>query len=474
MTNIFKTTILTLIGCALYTATTSADPKTPNQEPNQPDYAKPITPEKLKEDLDFLFKTIKEVHPNIYAYTSKEEFKPIRAELYSRIDRPMNCREFYKLVAPMVSEIKNGHTYMWPFSFGGKDKVFPIALHWDRENAILAADYGANKLPLGGTILAFNGEHASKIIQKFGRYHAAEGKNANLRMVEHHAFLWFWLKLEYGQTNPLVLKIKTLDAKIKDYLVKPKTLQEIYKANPDLNKRRAAFGSYRYIPEYETGLLAISCFTSDAEFRKFLEDTFGKIKKDKVPSLIVDIRKNPGGNSVLGDVLLDYLTDKPFRQFEGGEVKISRQAGNLRQFQREFPDRKLEIGCLVPIEVSFEQPKYNPLRFQGRKFVLIDGRVYSSANSFASAIKCFDIATLIGEETGGTTTCYGDCLHLELPNSGLKFDVAHKYFVEAGGKPDGRGVLPDYEVEQEPEDTAKGVDTVLQFTLNLIKDSKSN
>jgi len=32
------------------------------------------------------------------------------------------------------------------------------------------------------------------------------------------------------------------------------------------------------------------------------------------------------------------------------------------------------------------------------------------------------------------------------------------------------GIIPDYEVKQKPEDTAKGVDTVLQFTLNLIKD----
>ena len=34
-------------------------------------------------------------------------------------------------------------------------------------------------------------------------------------------------------------------------------------------------------------------------------------------------------------------------------------------------------------------------------------------------------------------------------------------------------LLSDYEVKQKPEDTAKGVDTALQFTLNLIKDPNS-
>ena len=47
--------------------------------------------------------------------------------------------------------------------------------------------------------------------------------------------------------------------------------------------------------------------------------------------------------------------------------------------------------------------------------------------------------------------------------------VPSKLIFQACGKSDGRGVIPDYEVSQKPEDTAEGVDTVLQFTLELIK-----
>ena len=56
-----------------------------------------------------------------------------------------------------------------------------------------------------------------------------------------------------------------------------------------------------------------------------------------------------------------------------------------------------------------------------------------------------------------------------LPNTELSFSVAAKRFVDAGGKEDGRGIIPDYEVKQKPEDTAKSIDTALEFTLNLIK-----
>ena len=436
----------------------------------KPRYSKLIPPDKLKEDLDFLLKTIEEVHPNMYAYTSKEKFTSLCEELYKDIAHPMNDREFYRLVAPTVASLKNGHTYIRPFSLTGDDKVFPIGLHWNGEDIILQNDYVGNMLPLGGTILAINGEDARKVIQKIVRYSPDEYKETNPCAIEYYGFLWIWLWLEYGQDDPLALRIKNTDGEIKEYSVKPTSLAEIFRVNESLNKNKDGLVSYKHIAKYNTGIIEINSFSGGStEFRKFLEDTFGKIKKNKVPNLIIDIRKNGGGNSVLGDALLDYLTDRPFRQFEGGQVKISKQAGNLRQFQREFPDRKLEIGSLVPVEVSFEQPKYNPLRFEGRKFILIDGAVYSSANSFASAIKCFNIATLLGEETGGTTTAYGDCLHFSLPNSKLLLDVAYKYFVEACGKPDGRGVIPDYEVKQKVEDTAQGVDTVLQLTLDLIK-----
>ena len=46
--------------------------------------------------------------------------------------------------------------------------------------------------------------------------------------------------------------------------------------------------------------------------------------------------------------------------------------------------------------------------------------------------------------------------------------MACKYFVCAGSAEDGRGVLPDHEVTQSPADAAKGVDTALQFALDLI------
>ncbi|HUU18143.1 MAG TPA: hypothetical protein VMW72_13415 [Sedimentisphaerales bacterium] len=143
-------------------------------EPNKPDYLKEIPPDKLKEDLDLLFKTIEEVHPNMYAYTSKEEFDPLSEKLYESIDHPMNRLEFYKLVAPVVAKLKSGHTLITPWQLfqeylqnGGK--VFPIELHWDGECVVLNDAYTPIALPLGGTILEINGGNAPKVIRRISR-----------------------------------------------------------------------------------------------------------------------------------------------------------------------------------------------------------------------------------------------------------------------------------------------------------------
>jgi hypothetical protein len=427
-------------------------------------YFKIFGTDKLKEDLDFLFQTINEVHPNMYAYISKQEFSKLSDQLYNQISKPMSRLEFYKAVAPVVASLKNGHTYICPLSLTGKDKVFPLGLCWDGQKVILQNHYAGNELPLGGTVLAINGQDARKVIQRLARYFPDEYKNANLREIEHVEFLWFWLWLEYGKAESLDVRIKGTDREVENYVVKAVPLEQARKHRRYDRKENY---TYRYMPEYRTGLIEFNQFTDFETFEQFLHDTFNKLKEQQASNLIIDIRENRGGNSRLGDALLNYLTDEPFRQYEKYQIKISAQLLKIRQ---NMPEAKARIGSLVTGEVSFTQPEDNPLRFTGQKFVLTGRITFSSANCFASAIKCFNIATLIGEETGGTTTSYGDCLYFYMPNSNLRFDVAHKYFVEACGKPDGRGVIPDYEVHQEPEDMAKGIDTVLQFTLNLIRD----
>jgi len=486
MANI-KAITLTLLCLCLCAANSFAEPQALSQGPNQPAYQKVIPPDKLKEDLDFLFKTIEEVHPNMYAYTGKEDFNPLRRQLYRSINHPINRLEFYKLTAPVIASLKNGHTFMEPPSVdfqqytqkGGK--FFRIGLHYDGENVTLSDYCGPLQLSNGLEVLAIDSQNSKEFLVSTAKYFAAEGKSHNLAIPQRKGWLPMFLWLEKGDVESVVLQVKTNEGDVKHYNIKAMSRDEVkdYQAQQDskaesqtnsASKPADKSYSYRYIQEYDTGLIEFNSFRGMEQFKKFLKETFTNIRDQNVSSLIIDIRKNPGGSSSLGDELLKYLTDRPFRQFEKVKIKLSRQLFETQSGLRmRYPS--LAVGSIVTDEGRFKKPQDNPLRFEGRVFVLIGPNSASSSVSFASAVKHFNIGTLIGQQTIDTTVNYGDCIRNELPNSGLYFSVACKYFVEAGGKPDGRGLSPNYEVSQNPQDTANDVDTVLQFTLNLIKDA---
>ncbi len=448
--------------------------------------AEVIPTDQLKEDVDFLFKTIEEVHPNMFAYMSEEEFATHRDGLYERIGRPMNRLEFYKEVAPVVAKLRNGHTQVYPFLTEFKEhlesggKIFAISLRFDGENVILTKNYCHEKLPVGGAVLEINGMDASQVLGRYATYFAAECRDVNRSVLEQDKLLWSLLWLEHGDRGTLNLKMRSSDSTVREYGLRPVTLEQATTQKAKLGSAGQKAYTYRFLQEAGAGLIDIRSFGNMKDlgrFQTFLKESFKEIKEQSVTSLVIDVRQNPGGTSNLAKALLEFLTDEPIREFDEFGIKFSEpyckaNPGVLDQFKKNFPEKKLEVGAFVKFSAK-EWPRpparENPLRYGGQTFVLIDGGTASASVMFASAVGGLGIGTLIGTETMDTTSVYGECFNFGLPNSGLQVSVACKYFLFVGGKDDGRGLVPDHEIEQKPEDVAKGADTVLNFALDLIR-----
>ena len=348
--------------------------------------------------------------------------------------------------------------------------VFAVGLRWDGQNAIVKEDYGPENLPLGGKLLEINGQDANSVIYKCANYKADECKNGDPWIIEKADFFRFFLWLEFGDVKTLNLRIRAKDGKEDYYTVTTIPARKLAgQVKDNANK-----WSYRPLPEYNAGLMEINQWDNTPKFKEFLNETFEIIADNKTSNLIIDIRNNPGGRSPPVQWTLEYLTDKPFRTAEKVETKVSQQllhatGRTLEEFRRKLGDESTEVGCVIIQNIHLRTPKDRPYRFGGHIFVLIGRQTASASVEFASAIKCFNIGILVGEETGDTTVSFGNTFSFKLNNSRLRFGVPSKLIFQACGKPDGRGVIPDYEVNQTPEDTAKGIDTVLQSTLNLIK-----
>ncbi|MBF2798974.1 hypothetical protein J5295_09775 [Riemerella anatipestifer] len=58
----------------------------------------------------------------------------------------------------------------------------------------------------------------------------------------------------------------------------------------------------------------------------FADSAFAEIKNRNIKNLIIDIRKNGGGNSMVGDILLQYIAKTNFRQYSDNTlIEISNQ-----------------------------------------------------------------------------------------------------------------------------------------------------
>ena len=109
-------------------------------------------------------------------------------------------------------------------------------------------------------------------------------------------------------------------------------------------------------------------------------------------------------------------------------------------------------------------------RFKGNVYIFIDGWVGSSTGHFASLVKHNSFATLIGEESGSTYTTNDGSKGHTLSHTGISYRMATMTFTTtAKNLLDERGVFPEHHIAQNISDFLDNKDTVLQYTLDLIK-----
>ena len=434
-----------------------------------------LTPTQMKGDLDFLMKTVLPAHPDPYAYIARGDFEKIVADTYQAVQQPLTVDEFYLRAEFLLASLRNGHTQLRiPQGWGGRvhgGKLFPLLMRVEKQRVYLLAYYGKEPLPIGSEIVSIQGRPAISVAKQVAAYFPKEGKEGNDAYLELPNMIWFCLALEFRNVQELSMEIKDKTGKKTAWRIPAAPLKEVLKQLKRSSTTTARSSmpplEYTYREQDKTGLLTVNVFGNDLEFKTLVKGIFLDLKSKKVKNLVIDARQCPGGNSQLADFLLDYLTDKPWRQFTMVTIKFSDLY--IEQRNPKFFLWRPKNGKVVTDTPLFTWPSFNTCRFHGKIYLLIGPQSYSTTTSFAAVVKHLKIGTLIGEETGDTITCYGDVLNYSLPNSGLNGIVSSKHFVGAGCSRPGQGVLPDYQVRATQKEMAEGCDSALDFTWNLIR-----
>lgn len=207
------------------------------------------------------------------------------------------------------------------------------------------------------------------------------------------------------------------------------------------------------------------------EYGRYFRDFFAGLEKSDATGLIVDLRDNDGGNTLVGQMLLSYLTRRPYRIFAEKRWRVSRHMQDRVRGMGAWSERYLAAapgGYLVEVP-PLESPPEVKHSFRGPSVLLIGPRTRSAAMMTANAARDFDLLPVLGSPTTSPPNFFGESYRYNLPHSGLRASISSAEFIRANGDANDPGtVLPHLEVA-DADGIASVQDEVVAVGIALIE-----
>jgi hypothetical protein len=411
-------------------------------------------PEQLKEDLSSLYQQLDSVHFNLYHKHNKAQFDTVYHEIMQNLSAPLNDFQFYwDCELPLFNLMKDAHSAaIFPFDLnksfskqGGK--FLPLEVEINDGKIYLKQNLSKKKIPHYSSILAVNGIPTAQILTALRKLSNNEISDSEHRyMAYFFPRILYWL---YGFDKEFKVKISTPKGKIRSFKLQGIALAEYKKqTNPDYEF---------YYLEDSIGVLDINRCEGRENFASFCDSIFSILNKNETPFLIIDIRDNGGGSTYHGDTLFSYLTNAPYTQYGPVDLKIS---------PRVSPNT--DSTYFTHYDKVQPRARHNPKLYAGKIYMLANKNSFSSAAMLAATFKCYNMGTLVGQETGGVQIFFDEPLLLTLANTKLRFLASYQYRYCSCGRETHRGIIPDYSVEWSLEDKIKQLDSELELIKKLI------
>lgn len=441
--------IFPLVGFLLFSCGSPSPEKKASEERVPLKSYRIFQPAELKEDFKILVTTLREAHPDLYRVHSREIIDRKIAAIDSAISKPQSYLEFLKLLAPLFVEIGCIHT-QWSqspdFIRFRNDSIplFPLQLEIRDEHFYVKRNFSSDPTIHEGTeIISIDGEKAGPYLSKNYALLPVDGEIESIqqRWLEayfpnHHSNFW-----EQPNTFQLVLKNE-------DGLIEPKMLPALLKKEFRSNQNAPAIAAplLQFSITDSIGLLTIRSFDetvlikSGFDYNSFLDSSFNELRRQKISSLILDLRGNSEGDLICGEQLFSRLSLSPFTYVT--QIKSRNDtAFSFRNHISSFPAESRTT--FLPLT---QEMKHEPLAFHGRLFVLTDGWNTGAAGFFCARIKKRPLIYFAGEETGSCTFGMNTAaLTLLLPNTGITVTIPTiQLIADNNDYISVRGVQPNY------------------------------
>ena len=343
---------------------------------------KDYTIKQITGDFTFLREKLIETHPNPFMFISKEDLNNGLNNLITMTGDIDKVTFFFKLMA-IFSKIKDSHTRVKGIEKALSEEKYPIRLKYIENQYYISAIEKEYKEYIGAKILSLNSILIKDVISKVKEVIPHENEIVLSNAIEKWIYEPDFLKYLDIIDNSLILEIQTEQGtiKLKPYEISEEQLYDPRRENILKSETLNPKGLYwsKYYKELSTFYLQYNeCEDiTEEEIRGIIEE----IKEKNSKYIVVDLRNNIGGSSLILDPLTKFFYEN--------------------------------------------QDKYIPV-------VFLSNYTYSAAIINALNILDSKNALSIGTKTAGSPTKFGETTTITLPNTNIEIVISTKYFEEKG------------------------------------------
>ncbi len=372
---------------------------------------KDFSKKEIEEDFNELTNIIETKVPSPFYYSSREKYDSVKKYLKKHIPDSASLNDIYKTLYTLVQTLNDAHfsLYLPDNYFSERIQYFPFKVLIVGNKLFVKENCSSEKrIERGSEIISINSIPVETIVAAIG--------SCNFKLPNEAHFFEEWNETVFYKRLFILFNVKgtftiTL-SKGKSFKVNGisgKLLRDSKKSdNKPIFK----------ILDNEIGYLKIPSLiwnkNGDREnFDRSIDSAFMVLQSVKINKLIIDIRDNPGGSSILAKDVLDYIYCKPYTLSEG-EVDMEKDA------------------IKETIDTSLHTPTLHSNRYNGATILLNNVLTYSSAHMMQAGFQYYKMGQTIGEISSEPLFITGEVSIVSLKNSHLAFNYPTSNFILPG------------------------------------------
>lgn len=449
--------------------------------------------EEAKEDIDVLYKRMKQIHPGLFRYQSEEDYEETFLAIKASIKDSISETDLFLKISPLIYQIKDLHT---SFSHPKKwRKKHPFRLPFimvevEGKNLIQYNASADTTFIRGLELLEIDGKPINVIKDFLKTNIGTDNGNESAKQLYATRMLYAYYPKFFELKDSVNLVVRDIK---KDSVIN-------FKLATITSKQMGGILALRYPDKIRKNLsytvidstlnLAKIDVTSfvfkgspldifQTKFKRKLKRHIKQASQDSVKHLVLDLRSNGGGYIPNIAKVMKYVASEPYKLIDTMAFKRS-------AYFKVFSPLKGITPLLAPLYFNKKDSVYRyratgkPAKkkpskhaFKGKLYVFMDAASYSATTFTISLLDNMKRATFIGTVPGGANwgSHAGSWYLVKLLNSKIIVRIPEYRIVHARKKKTDESffIQPDIKVEYSLEDFEEDIDSYERVLIEKLK-----